>query len=235
VLRLRGSVLLEQGDLTAAKDDLEASLASYRAAGSRRGVAYTLRTLGLHHRAVGEYEAAVQACEDAAAIFTELGDDLMRSYAVRARAKAQLRLGLAELALPQLEWALSVACAAGDRWGQSSALHVLAELHLAERRPGLARGCAEAALALWQQIRAPLWAARTRLVLAAVSDVEGDPVGRCALSEEAYRVFRDHGSREWIELHGARPDRRPAPDRHEGGPAPGQPATLVLNRAADRS
>ncbi|GIH03838.1 SARP family transcriptional regulator [Rhizocola hellebori] len=200
VYRLRGSVRLEQGDFDGTQSDLDISLRAYRAVGSERGAAYTLRTMGLYHRAIGEHAEAMRMCGEAAAIFERLGDELMQSYAVRAQAKAQMRLGDAPGALPRLEWALWAARKVNDRWGQANTLRVLGQLHLAAGRLDLAESCLDAAVSVWDTIDAPLWRARTRHDLCLVYRARGDVAAADETLAEACRVFHDHGAREYKEF-----------------------------------
>lgn len=200
VHRVRGSVFLEQGNFPAALADLERSMRAYLRTGSRRGVAYTLRSLGLYHRARGEYDEALRACAEAAEIFAELGNDLMHAYAVRAHATTQLRMGLVAEALPRLEWVLSVARDAGDRWGQGVTLRALGQLHLAQGRLDLAQEALDTALSLWDTVQAPLWRARTEYVLSQVYAARGDAVAAERAFANARRVFHDRHSREYVVL-----------------------------------
>ncbi|WP_326557674.1 AfsR/SARP family transcriptional regulator [Micromonospora sp. NBC_01796] len=214
VHRVRGSVLLEQGNFPAALADLELSMSAYRRTGSQRGVAYTLRSLGLYHRARGDYHEALRVCAEAAEIFAELGNDLMHSYAVRAHATTQLRMGLVDEALPRLEWVLSVARDARDRWGQGVALRVLGQLHLAEGRLDLAEDLLDSAMSLWDTVQAPLWRARTEYVLSLVYRARGDLDAADRAYANAHRVFHDRNSREYVELSAAPAPASASPTLH---------------------
>lgn len=203
VRRIRGSVRLEQGDYPGAEADIDAALRGYRRAGSRRGIALALRTQGLYHRARGDYAEAARLCAESAEIFAELGDDLMRSYAVRAQAKAEARLGGGAEALPRLEWALGVARAANDRFGQAVTLRVIGQLHLTEGRFDLALGCLNSSMALWEAMDVQLWPARTEYDLSLVYTALGDPTAAQAARTHALGVFAARGAREHAELSGA--------------------------------
>ncbi|MFD3662334.1 BTAD domain-containing putative transcriptional regulator [Streptomyces sp. NPDC058659] len=203
VLRTRASVRLEQGEYGAVRADLDTALDAFRKGGSRRGLALTLRSMGLYHRAVGEYEASLGLCAESAAIFAELGDEFMHSYAVRAHAKAQMRLGHRTEALPRLERALATARACHDRFGQAVTLRVIGQLHLADSRLDLARSCLDAATSMWDAMDTPLWRARTEYDLSLVHEARGETEAALAARTHALVVFREHGAREYAELNAA--------------------------------
>ena len=111
-----------------------------------------------------------------------------------------MRMGQAAAALPRLEWALSVARQASDRWGQGATLLVLAQLHLAEGGLRPAQSCLDAAMSMWDQMEAPLWRARTLLERARVLERMGETDTAAAAYAAARKVFHHHGSREDKEL-----------------------------------
>ncbi len=200
--RMAGSVRLECGDLASAWTDLETSLATYRRIGSRRGEALTLRSMGLHHRATGALTDSIDACTAAASIFRELEDELMVSYAVRAMAKAEFRLGRHDGIHGRLDWCLSVCRDLGDRHGQGLTLRTFGEFHLARGRPADAEEALTASLAIWDGMEAPLWRARTVRDLAEVHARRGEAGQAARLLADATRVFREHHAREYSEMTG---------------------------------
>ncbi|MDI1464769.1 BTAD domain-containing putative transcriptional regulator [Catellatospora sp. KI3] len=209
-LRMSGSVRLELGDYPQALSDLEESLVAYRRAGSRLGEGLTLRSLGLYHRALSKLDDAVELCEQAASIFRELGDAFLEAYAVRALWKARLRQGLADQrGLDQLDWVLEVSRQHHDRFGEAVTLRVLGQWHLAAGGPdrdlalGLARRHLSEALKVWATMEAPLWTARTQHDLSLVADRQRRTAEAQALRQQAMKVFRDHGAREYQELTAA--------------------------------
>ncbi|WP_066370013.1 AfsR/SARP family transcriptional regulator [Herbidospora mongoliensis] len=199
-LRLAASVRLERGDFPAAWAGLQSCLYGYRQAGSLRGEALTLRTMSLHHRATGDHEQAVETAEAARVIFARLGDPLLEAYSVRARAKAELRLGRIAVALPALEEALSVCQAMGDRWGLAAALRTLGELHLAAGRLDDAEACLTTALQVWDELEVLVWRARTERDLALLHEARGDHDAARAVRNRALKVFHDQGAREFREM-----------------------------------
>ncbi|MFB9502689.1 BTAD domain-containing putative transcriptional regulator [Saccharothrix mutabilis subsp. capreolus] len=194
VARLSGSVRLERGEPDRAWDDLVEALAAYREVGSLRGEALVLRTIGLYHRAVGAYLDSVAVCAEAAGVFRGLGDRLMESYAVRSLVKAEARLGR-EVEDPRLQWCLSVCRSMGDRWGEAATLRTIGEVHLARGRLAEAETALLAAVALWDELRVPLWRARTERDLASVHRARGDLARADELAGRVAEVFRAHGVR----------------------------------------
>jgi predicted ATPase len=70
-----GALAWREGDLAAALDPLEESLATYRAIGDRAGEAATLRLLGVHAHNAGDYDLAQRRLEASVAAMRDLGDD----------------------------------------------------------------------------------------------------------------------------------------------------------------
>jgi tetratricopeptide (TPR) repeat protein len=199
VTRLAGSVRLERGQAARAWTDLTESLAAYRRPGSRRGEALALRSIGLYHRATGDLEASIAACDAAAQVFRELGDELMQSYAVRAATKARFRLGRIDGVRERLDWCLSVCRAMGDRWGQAITCRTLGEFSLATGSLTEAEQALREALELWDGMDAPLWRARTLQTLAELHTRRDEHDTATRLRAEAARVFRAHGAQEHDE------------------------------------
>jgi tetratricopeptide (TPR) repeat protein len=195
--RLSGSVRLERGAFGEALSDFEAALTAYREMKNPRGEGVTLRSLSLHHRALGEFEEAVRWGELSWEVFRTLGDVFLESYAVRAIAKARLRMGLPQF--DELHWALAVSRELKDRWGQAATTRVIGEAHLAVGELDAARRRLEDAMAMWRRLEAPLWLARTQRDLALVH-ADDAPERSKELLRQAMATFRDHGAREYGEL-----------------------------------
>ncbi|MFD0427226.1 tetratricopeptide repeat protein [Streptomyces zhihengii] len=127
----------------------------------------------------------------------------MRSYAVRAHAKAQFRLGAHQEALPRLEWALGVATASGDRFGQAVALRSIGQLHLARGRLDQALSRLDSAMVLWEAMDVQVWRARTEYDLSLVHAARGDATAAQACRTHAMGVFQERGAREFAEISGS--------------------------------
>ena len=197
-LRLSGSVRLEQGAYARALSDFRAALSGYQAVKSKRGEGLTLRSLSLHHRALGELPEAVHWGLRSREVFRASGDVFLESYAVRAIAKARIRMGLPQF--DELHWALAVGRDLNDRWGQAATTRVIGEAHLAAGELDEARQWLEEAAAMWRRLEAPLWLARTQRDLALVHAANNDRQAAAETLAAAMATFRDHGAREYAEL-----------------------------------
>ncbi|HZM77630.1 MAG TPA: BTAD domain-containing putative transcriptional regulator [Candidatus Limnocylindrales bacterium] len=198
--RLSGSLRLEQGAYAQALSDFQAALIGYRRMKSQRGEGLTLRSLSLHHRAKGELDEAVRYGLRSREIFRALGDVFLESYAVRAIAKARLRMGQPQF--DELHWALAVGQDLKDRWGQGVTMRVIGEAHLATGELDEAMRWLEEAAALWRKLEAPLWLARTQRDIALVHAANNDRRRAAEVLGRAMTAFHDHGSREYAELKG---------------------------------
>ncbi|MCX4627097.1 BTAD domain-containing putative transcriptional regulator [Streptomyces sp. NBC_01443] len=201
--RLLASVDLEQGRCAEAMATLATALEAYRRLGSRRGEALTLRTTGLVHRALGDHGRAKPLFEQALALLSSLGDQLMSAYAQQALSKTRIRLGTC--ILPPLLDALDVCRAHQDRLGEGLVLRTIGELHLAEGRPAEAEAHLLGAIAAWDGLGVPLFRARAQRDLAAVYETVGDGARAAALRATALAVFRELDAREQYELGHRKP------------------------------
>ncbi|MBB5867455.1 DNA-binding SARP family transcriptional activator/tetratricopeptide (TPR) repeat protein [Allocatelliglobosispora scoriae] len=203
--RLAGSVRLEAGDFSQALADLQEALSCYQRAGSRRGEALTLRTLGLFHRALGNYAESIELCGRSRQIFSDLGDELLEAFAVRAMCKARFRLDPSDDVREELEWALEVSRTMEDRWGQGATLRVLGEWYLARGELDQAEAQLIAAREVLSVLEAPLWTARTEHDLSLVYAAQGRTDLSAELESRALSAFHDRNAREYAELTGTKP------------------------------
>jgi tetratricopeptide (TPR) repeat protein len=172
----------------------------YRKSGNRRGEGLALRAVGLHYRATGELDPAEQAASEAVGVFTMLGDRLLQAYGEQALAKVYLRQGRCATANHLLRHCLSVCQAMEDAFGIALVQRTLGELHLAEGDLNAAVRQFDASIAGWEELRLPLFAARTRRDLADAYDRRGDHATAGAVRTQAMETFRHFGSREYDEL-----------------------------------
>jgi tetratricopeptide (TPR) repeat protein len=151
------------------------------------------------HRSLGAYEEAARVAEQALEILRDLGDPHMAAYALRARAKARLRLGHTREAEAELREILEVCRVHEDRFGEALTLRTLGECAFAEGRAADADPLLTASAALWEVLALPLPRARALRNLSAVRAALGDPEGAAALRAEAMAVFEACEARERYE------------------------------------
>lgn len=198
--RLSGSVRLEQGAYAQAFADFSEALSGYRERKSQRGEGLTLRNMSLHYRALGELDEAVRWGQRSREVFRAQGDVFLESYAVRAIAKARMRMGQPQF--DELHWALSVLRDLKDRWGQAITMRTIGEAHLAAGELDEAMRWLGGAARLWRRLEAPLWLARTERDIALMHIANDDNQLAAEVLGRAMTTFRDHGAREYHELKG---------------------------------
>lgn len=160
-----GVTLMEQGRRDEATAVFDESLRRSEAIGYLPGQAQAWRCLGQISRLCGDYAAAERHYRTAERISLSLGDQLTATHArcwlgdvlVKQGREAEGRRVLAEC--------LVIYRAAANRWGEAAALHCLAEAQLSAGRPDLAHRRAEAAVAIWAEVRSPYWLATAEATL----------------------------------------------------------------------
>ncbi|MFC4082238.1 AfsR/SARP family transcriptional regulator [Amycolatopsis samaneae] len=192
----RGLILTELGKLDEALRECVGAHDAYRDLGDRHGVALVSRTIGIVHRAAGRLPEAAEACEHALRLLAATGDRLMTAYAVQALVKVRIRQGAAERGNEWLLKALRTCSEMKDGFGQALVLRTLGEWELAFGTPEAALDYLRRSLARWDDLRLPLWRARTlRSSAITLSALGNDDEAESAFAE-AERVFAVHGSRE---------------------------------------
>jgi DNA-binding SARP family transcriptional activator/tetratricopeptide (TPR) repeat protein len=199
-----GYIHRELGEFPESLNCTSQAVALYRKSGSRRGEGLALRAVGLHYRATGELDAAEQAATEAVEVFKISGDRLLTAYGEQALAKVYLRQGHHAAAGNLLRECLSVCEALEDAFGIALVLRTIGELHLAEGDLDAAVRRFDASIAGWEELRLPLFAARTRRDLADAYERQGDHDTARTVRDLAMRAFRAFGSREYHELCWAR-------------------------------
>ncbi|MGR6918757.1 AfsR/SARP family transcriptional regulator [[Actinomadura] parvosata] len=198
--RAAAAIHLELGDYEDAWQQLDRAMAAYSRSGSRRGQALTLRTRSTVHRALGDYAPAAELAARALEMLREAGEPLMIAYATQAVAKVEIRRGHPAATLPSLVEALEVCRSHFDRYGEALMLRTIGEVHLAEGQLDLAEAHLAQSIALSEEIRTPLPAARAARDLSAVLAARGDTHAAETMLKAASEVFSRHGARESKEL-----------------------------------
>jgi tetratricopeptide (TPR) repeat protein len=199
-----GYIHRELGEFPESLNCTSQAVALYRKSGSRRGEGLALRAVGLHYRATGELDAAEQAAREAVEVFKISGDRLLAAYGEQALAKVYLRQGRHAAAGDLLRECLSVCEALEDAFGIALVLRTIGELHLAEGDLDGAVRRFDASIAGWEELRLPLFAARTRRDLADAYERQGEHGAARTVRGLAMRTFQAFGSREYRELRSAR-------------------------------
>jgi hypothetical protein len=141
----------------------------------------------------------------AAAIHLELGGyeatGPLIAFGVQALVKAEIRQGRGTgSSLASLVDALETCRTYLDRYGEALMLRTIGEFHLAAGHLEPAQARLMESIALSEELRTPLPAARAKRDLAAVLTARGDRAGASALVAAAMTVFQAHGAREYEEL-----------------------------------
>ncbi|HEX6357633.1 AfsR/SARP family transcriptional regulator [Actinophytocola sp.] len=193
-----GVISRDHGDIAEAAVLLHRCVELYRKAGDSRGEALALRGVSLCHRARDEHAEAAALSARATALLESAGDDLGATYARQSTAKALLRLGRIDGMADLLMDCLDSCTRHGDRFGIALMTRTLGELQLATGDQALATRTLTAALAEWEELKLPLWQARTLRDLAAAT--QSDEQWR-----RARELFLAVGGREAAELTGHTP------------------------------
>jgi CHAT domain-containing protein len=194
ILIALGQALKHQGQLDAAREALEESLAMHRAAGRRSREAWVLTALGVISDLTGDVQQALDQLGEAERYYREAGD---RRNAAVARTKigaTYLRLGEYELAIEQYRAALP-AFEKGERRfeAQSVGQIGIAQAQLGQRAE--ARASYLEALRLYRDLGNRAYEAYTSLDVGRLDREEGKLRAALDAFTEAAGVFRATGDR----------------------------------------
>ncbi|WP_049563703.1 AfsR/SARP family transcriptional regulator [Nonomuraea sp. SBT364] len=190
----------ELGHDDQAVGNLRDALARYRDLGHRRGEALALRGIGLVHRARGELADAEDLCGRAHRIILATGDEVLVNYTSQALAKVWIRQNRLAEAEPPLRAVVAATARFHDRVGTGLGLRTLGELSLAAHRPREALSWLGRALDTWDELRLPLWRARTLRDVGAAHALLGERPRAERAWREAADVFGRFLTRDAAEL-----------------------------------
>ncbi|WP_255945441.1 AfsR/SARP family transcriptional regulator [Streptomyces odontomachi] len=156
VLTNLGNTLRRMGRLPASIDCQEQSLQICRAIGDPAGEAIALANLGELYRDAGLAAQSVSAQEQALTMFRKTGDRRMEGSVLDGLARTHLAMDSVEPALAYGREALECRRSCGDRSGEAETLDCLGGIHLRDGRPDLADRLWREALALAQELNAPI-------------------------------------------------------------------------------
>jgi DNA-binding SARP family transcriptional activator/tetratricopeptide (TPR) repeat protein len=188
-----GVISRDHGGIDEAATWTRRSLDLYRKTDDLRGQALALRGLSLCHRALDEHAEAAELSDQAVTILDAAGDELGATYARQSKAKALIRLGRTDGVDELLARCLETCTRHRDRFGVALMTRTIGELKLALGDRSGAEVVLTEALALWEELAAPLWQVRTLRDLAAASSSD-------ALWQRARDLCASVGGREADEL-----------------------------------
>lgn len=129
-----GVLLLEHGEVPAARELLTECLEYWRRTGDDAGVARELNALGVVHRVLGEPDQARELLTEAAAVAERGGDRIRHCSALSNLALVHLDTGRPAEALEIFHRVLQHTLELDDRWGIAVTRVNIAGTHLHERR-----------------------------------------------------------------------------------------------------
>ena len=147
-----GSALEACGKEHEAYPHFEASLASARDAGDRRGECRALVSLGAEDKLAGRTDSARVHFDAALVAAREMGDRVLQSYAYKGLGNLDYALGRVREARVHYEASLSLAREAGDRSFEGDVLGNLSYLYEEEGNMDEFRSYGEAALAVAREL-----------------------------------------------------------------------------------
>jgi tetratricopeptide (TPR) repeat protein len=160
LLRSTGSLHLELGQPALAQPYLELSAQITSAAGAGRAHTQVLYRLGEAYLSLGHLDRAEQALTQALDnVRSSIRNVRGEAYALYGLGLVKVRSGLHDEAASLLHQALSIARHVGERLIEARVLLALAELHQGDRDHALA--LLASAQAICQELRTPLWLAKT--------------------------------------------------------------------------
>jgi non-specific serine/threonine protein kinase len=169
-----GALAFYQGDYAAAQALHERSLALCRAAGNRRGGAWSLVHLGWMAVNRGDLQVARALCEESLAIFQELGDGQGVARSLCLLGVGATFQGDTVRARPLLEDSLAVARELDDEWNVAWALVQLGCVDFVEGNAAAAQAYCDASLRRWRALGDQRLTGITLALLGMIAFEEGD-------------------------------------------------------------
>jgi tetratricopeptide (TPR) repeat protein len=143
------------GRFSAAYPEAEEGLRLFRKQGKSRGAAGCLLVIGIAKGEDGKNDEAVRFCQEAEALFVEVGDPFGRARALNASGTSHRRLGDSARAIEAYGASMAVARDNGDSQGVSRALCNIGYVHLYDKKFEQAIDHARRALAMEREPRQP--------------------------------------------------------------------------------
>ncbi|HUP18587.1 MAG TPA: tetratricopeptide repeat protein [Gemmatimonadota bacterium] len=183
-----------QGDYDGAREHFERSLAAYREAGDRWGVANALNNMGVVALRHGDYATAHELYTRSVSLWRKLGNDAAVALALNNLGNVARLRGDHDAARTSLEESLAMQEAAGDVNGCALTLGLLAEVALEEDSLGEAERLYEESLSLFRESGNRPEIARSLLELGRVQRARGRPGDARARWADALLEYAELGS-----------------------------------------
>jgi predicted ATPase/DNA-binding SARP family transcriptional activator len=190
-----GSIAWIQGDLSAARTELEESVAIWRVLGDGRSLAWSLNHLGLAVLYQGDPEGARRLMEEGLEYSRRHGTGWDLALQTANLGLTYHRLNRASAAREHVEEGLALFRDIGDPWGLSIALLYLGVVASGQSEYGRARSAVEEALPLLRAEGNPWNIAEALNLLAEIVMEQGDLVRAMRLLAEAFALHRDVGDK----------------------------------------
>jgi predicted ATPase/class 3 adenylate cyclase/DNA-binding XRE family transcriptional regulator len=178
-----GLLHFAQSNYSAARTNLENSLAIWQELGDKWWSAFVLGFLGLVQRP-RDQQVASDSFEESLRLATETGQDWIRAFALWNSGENELHLRNLAEAESMLNHSLEVGQALGDRMLQNEALRALGEVHEAKQEYGQAVNLYRESLAIVQELRDITNVSHLYFDVGRALQLAGD-------NEEAKRYFLD--------------------------------------------
>ena len=197
-LNAAGGLAHGQADYGRTKALCEESLALFREVEDKRGIAESIRLLGITARSQGDYGRAVALLEESLALYRELKDKWGIAWSIKDLGIVALLQGNNDRTAVLLEESLALHREMRDRWGSSLALGNLGIVAFHQGDYERARVIFEENLALHREMEDKYGISTSLHFLGHVVLRQGDYERATALFEESLSLAREMGSKEWM-------------------------------------
>lgn len=191
-------LVYRQGDLERAVALARESLALYRSADDKAGIASSLSTMGAAMKDEGDYKDAIAALEESLALRRELGDTTRIASALNLLGGAIRWQRQDDRAESYLQEALELSADSGDTASVAHNLLRLAETALDQHAVQRSRRLYEESLAMQSDLEDREGIGFALNGLALVAHVEGDFERAAELARQSVALFREVGAKRHI-------------------------------------
>ncbi len=200
ILRSLAKFRIDEGDPDEASLMLEEALELCQRVGYPRGEAQVVAQFAELYLRTGQILLARQALHRVLRTVREIGDRMGEAHVLYALGIVRYREGRLDNAEATLVHALSLAQRVSNRFIEGQARFALAEIGVARGDNAAAAEHLLAARAAFDELRSPLWLAKTLILLFEVHDTGDDPAAAGRYLEEAVGLLSAINSREAAQL-----------------------------------